>query len=342
MQMNYPAPEHMRRPDGSARFAYVTFLLFNLSHKYVESAMVMAYALKQMHSQADTICMVTPGMPKWAKTGLEALFDDVIEIEPIFLPHPRRHHRPDIPFLFTRFHALRLGPDGDLGKRYEKVVLLDADVLPVRYYDHLFAVPAPAGIINESKDTFRDYDDNGQYIIPESVYEDGTWKWHRIYNPQCPHGAPIPKAITDRPGYDFENLGIIGAFFVIDTSMAEFDAIMADVERPEINELVCEKFSLPDMQYLTMRWSGRWTNVDLRFCALNGYPMLDVLCGTHYAGSVKPWSIKRQKALESYHRFEDFQHWYRLYLAMLRDYPHLRKLKRLKAIEETAQRLLIT
>lgn len=337
--MHYPSPQQMRRSDGSARFAYVTFLLFNLSHKYVESAMLMAYALRKLQTEADIICMVTPGMPAWAEQGLKTVFDQVMEVEPIFLPHPRRHHRPDIPFLFTRFQALRLGPDGDLGQRYEKIVLLDADVLPLRYYDHLFSLPAPAGIINESKDTFRDYDDNGQYIIPDSVAVDGTWKWHRIYNPICPHGSLIPSQITDRPRTDFDNLGIIGAFFVINTSLAEFNAIMQDVQRPEVSALVGEKFSLPDMQYLTYRYSGNWTSVDLRFCALNGYPRLDVLCGTHYAGGTKPWSVKKRKALESYGRFEDFQYWYVLYKELFVRHPELHKLKRLREVHDLALEL---
>lgn len=335
----FDPPENMRRADGSARFAYVTFLLFNLSNKYVSSALLLAYSLQKQKSQADTICMITPGAPQDVKDALKLVYTHVIEIEPVYIPHKRRHQRPDRPFLFTRLASLRLGPDGDLGHNYEKVVILDADVLPLRNYDHLFSLNVPAGIINESKDHFQDFDENGRYIIPDSVYTEGKWKWHRIYEPICAHGEPIPKEITDRTRYDLTNLGIIGAFFIMATSMTEYNAILEDVERPEIAELVGDKFDLPDMQYLTMHYSGQWTNVDLRFCGLSGYPNMDTLFGTHYAGNIKPWSFKK-KILQKRTHFEDFQYWYREFIDMMtKGYPQLQKSKRLKKELEQSQAL---
>ena len=56
-------------------------------------------------------------------------------------------------------------------------------------------------------------------------------------------------------------------------------------------------FDWPDMQYLTIRWSGRWRNIDVRYSALNGYPSLEVLYGTHFAG-FKPWYLQRRKAMD--------------------------------------------
>lgn len=331
----YPAPfqflpaDPMRHPDGSARFAFVTFLLSNLSPNFVASALLLAYALRLQASQADLICLVTPGLPRDARAALELLFDHVIEVEPVFVPHKRRHERPDRPFLFARFHALRLGRDGGLGFDYEKIVLLDADVLPLRNYDHLFTLDAPAGILNERKHHLMEFDSTGSYVIPPSVAFDGTWQWHRHYENICPHGYKIPHTITRRVCDDPTNLGINGALFVMTPSACEFDAILEDVKDPATARLVGEVFDFPDMQYLTLRWSGQWTNVDARFCGLRGYPDLSTLFGTHYAG-VKPWGFQNRKALARYRRYQDFQYWYCLYIDMLKSYPELCRVQRLK------------
>ena len=328
----------MKREDGSSRYAYTTFLLFNLSRKYVSSALLMAYALCKQQTQADLICMVTPEVTPDIRAALAIAYDYVVEISPVYIPHKRRHQRPDRPFLFTRLQALRLGPDGDLGFNYDKVVILDADILPLRHYDHMFSLDTPAGIINEKKEHFMDYDEHGRYIIPTSVQECGKWKWHRIYEPICPHGTAIPQEITDRVKCDLTNLGIIGALFVMETSMVEFEAILDDVKSPGISELVSDKFDLPDMQYLTMRYSGQWTSVDLRFCGLSGYPSMEVLFGTHYAGNIKPWSY-HHKGLKRHSRYEDFQYWYCEFIEMMTEgWPQLQRFQRLRKELEQALR----
>lgn len=329
-QSSFESPFQMRRKDGSARFAYVTFLLFNLSHNYLVSALMLAYALRKQHTQADIVCIVNEGMPRDARFALETVFDHVVQVPTVFIPHKRRHERADRPYLFTRFHALRLGRDGDLGFNYEKLVILDADVLPLRYYDHLFALDAPAGIINECKANMMDYDAKGRYVIPASVKRDGTWKWHRIYGEICPHGQRIPREITDRVGADVKNMGIIGALYVLQPDHREFEAMLDEIAHcRRINQLVGELFDWPDMQYLTLRWSGLWTNVDVRFCSLGGYPKLSALFGTHFAG-LKPWAFSHRKALLRYSRHEDFRLWYRLFIEMMtKRYPALQRVSRL-------------
>jgi glycogenin glucosyltransferase len=241
--------------------------------------------------------------------------------------------------MFTRMNALRLGADGDLGFAYEKVVVLDADVLPLKHYDHLFTLEPPAGILNEHKSHFVEVDDEGRYVVPESVATTGTWKWHRLYDPICPHGHKIPREITDRVGTDPLNLGINGGLFVFEPSMDEYRAILEDVQRPETLRLVGDLFDWPEMQYLTLRWSGEWTNVDVRFAGLSGYPDLPVLYGTHFGG-LKPWQFKRESALERWGRYPDFQLWFREYVEMVSEgYPAMQTVRRLKRLLENIRHL---
>jgi glycogenin glucosyltransferase len=330
-------PDQTKKSDGSARYAFVSFLMLNDS--YLPGALVVGYALHVQGTRADRVCLVTQDVTPDARTALGRIFDRVVDVDQIYVPHKRRQARQDRPYMFTRMNALRLGADGDLGLAYEKVVVLDADVLPFKYYDHLFTLDAPAGILNEEKSHFVETDAEGRYVIPEDVEKTGTWKWHRLYGKVCPHGSRIPQAITDRVGEDPLNLGINGGLFVFEPSMDEYQAIMEDVQRPEMLHLVGDLFDWPEMQYLTLRWSGRWTNVDLRFAGLNGYPTLSVLYGTHFGG-LKPWQFKREKAIRRWGRYPDFQAWFATYTEMVSEaYPDLCKVRRLRRLRDGIQAL---
>jgi alpha-N-acetylglucosamine transferase len=337
IQTQYRTPDKMERLDGTRRFAYVTLLMLNDS--YLPGVLMLAYALRKQNTRADLVCMVTEEITDDARHALKLLFDHIIEVEKIFVPYKRRQKRQYIPYVFTRISALRLGADGDLGFEYEKLVALDADVLPLKHYDHLFLLDAPAGILNERKAYFLDYNSDGQYVIPPNAETTGTWKWHDVYNKICPHGHKVPQEITDRVKQDSTNMGINSALLVFEPSMDEFRSIKQDLCQPDVLSLVGDLFKWPDMQYLTMRWSGKWSNVDLRFCGFSGYPNLSVLFGTHYAG-LKPWQFKRERAMARYGRFEDFQLWFQEYTAMVTTaYPKLQNNKRLSRLLKEIQKL---
>lgn len=306
--------------------------LFTLNDSYLPSLLLLAYKLRQQQTSAELICMVTEEITATARKALAVLYDHVLEVEKIVVPHSRSGKRPYLPYVFTKLHALRLGSDGGMGFSYDKVILLDADLLPIKNYDQLFSLPAPAGTINEQKTNVMEWGEDGNFIIPQSVYEDGTWNWHKIYA-DYPHGQPIPKAITDRVLTDPTNMGIIGSLLVLQPSRAEFDAILADLQTPEVQDLVQDKFDWPEMQYLTARWSGQWTNVDLRFHSLNGYPNLSVLNGIHYTG-FKPWQFRKEGSMARYGRREDFRYWHNTYRKMTNAYPNLLDFKKLRQLRQ--------
>jgi glycogenin glucosyltransferase len=313
--------------------AFVTFLMLNDS--FLPGALMLAHALRKQEVSADIVCMITPEITPSARQALKLLFDFVVEVPTLYVPHKRRQERQDRPYWYTRFNALRLGPDGDLGFQYRKLVLLDADVLPLKNFERLFAVDTPAAIPNENKNLFFDFSREEQRQQLE------RWSWHETYDPICPHGAPIPKAITDRVLEDPENMGVNGSLLVIEPSLTEYHAILADLERPDVRELVSDRFNWPDMQYITMRWSGRWHTVDIKYSGFNGYPNLRVLNGTHFAG-VKPWYFKRdEKAMKRYSRYEDYRYWFAEYKGMLQRYPRLLETKKLAVLLKDIEKLQV-
>jgi alpha-N-acetylglucosamine transferase len=321
----FPPPADFFRSDGSARYAYITFVM--RSDFYIPGALVFAHALRKQQTKADLVCLVTNAVSAAAREALDLLFDRVVETPEIYIPHPRRQERQDRPFLFTRFNALHCGKDGDLGMGYDKIVLADADILPLRCFDHLFTLDTPAGILNERKENCVKWTRDGRYVIPESVKREGKWNWHEIYGPVCPHGARIPQRITDRVRSDPGNLGVNGSVLVLPPSMSEFERMLQCAQESAVAD-----YNWPEMQVATSHWSGLWHNIDLRFSGFNGYPILDALCGTHFCG-YKPWNFREPGTIRRFSRFPDYRLWHRSFVEMtserprLLDYPKLLRLR---------------
>ncbi len=209
---------------------------------YIPGALVLAYRLRKMGTQADLVCLVTPQITQVGRQTLKEVFDQVVVVDEVFIHHKMAHERQDRPFLFTRFQALRLCEGGGLGLHYDKIVLLDADIMPLSHYDQLFSLPAPAGIINEFKD----------HCIEEGTYgrTDGKWIWHDLYEGICPHGTAIPKGITDRVVGDPENMGVNACLWVLKPCLVEFERIMARLQQPETLDQI-QAYKWPEMQLAT-------------------------------------------------------------------------------------------
>ena len=112
--------------------AFATFLMLN--DNYLPGCLVLAGGLRRQNVQAPLIVLVTDGVSPRAREALAELYDHVVEVDRVYVPHSRRQERQDRPYYFTRIQVLRLGRDGDLGFDLDRVVVIDADVLPLRGY----------------------------------------------------------------------------------------------------------------------------------------------------------------------------------------------------------------
>ncbi len=305
--------------------AYVTLLMRN--DAYLPGALVLAHALR-LYTKHDLVCLVTGAVSAAAAGALRLLYDRVICIEETVVKHKIHEGRRDRDSLLTRFAALRLGPDGDLGTAYARIILLDADVLPLDCMDSLFLLPAPAGILMEKREYCFSYDAEGRLLREADAR--GQWRWHAHYGPVAAHGEAIPAHITRRVLTDPSNMGVNAALWRLDPSLAAYEELRRCLEDPEILELATARFPWPEMQLATLLWSGRWTNIDMRWCSIGGYPDLNLLAGTHYAG-LKPWQLHR-RCLGHYAAFPDFQLWHSACLGLLCAYPQLRRLPMLERL----------
>lgn len=298
-------------------YAYVTFLMRNDS--FLPGALVLGHRLRKQQTSHDLVCLVTKDISKQSIKGLRHIYDVVEVVDEIKVSHPDRQSRQDRPYLFTRFQALRLGPYGDLGYGYTKIVLLDADVLPIHSYDKLFKLEAPAGIINEKKS-------NWVGTQEDSSQEMTVWQKH--YNSVCPHGQRIPKDLTDKVWHDPLNMGVNACVWVLEPSMIDYKRILEIVACPKVLQKISH-FKWPEMQFATAYYSGRWTSIDYIYCAYNAYPSLYKVYGTHYAG-LKPWRLSKKKALIHYCSHPDYQLWYNELIELLcYTYPQITRSSKL-------------
>ena len=196
--------------------AFVSFLMLNDS--FLPGVIQQAYELAEQAPGVPRVCVITDDISSEGRGALEVLFDHVVVVETVYVPHRRRHARQDRPFLLTRLQALRLGPDGDLGLAFRKIVLLDADIMPLKRYDQLFLLDTPAGILNERKEHFIAKDERGRYSTPRDVDITGRWVWHDVYG-AVGHGMRVPSISWSFCLASSQVIPSASAIFVKDSSL---------------------------------------------------------------------------------------------------------------------------
>ena len=307
---NYKDPIDMIGPSGNKNYAYVTLVM--LGDRYVPAAIVLAYSLRKLNTKADLVVLVTNDVSYEAQNVLRTYFDHVINVTYVHVRNWRtkkQSHRKYLDFVFTKFHLFNL-------VQYKKILLIDADAIVLKYPDHLFTLTAPAGCYLKDKDLFISYDKTGNYVLPSN----GKIKWYDEYCNCCGHGKLIPKSDTDNVITDRRNSGIGGGLMLLEPKKGELEDIIRDVTRGKGWDLVCNKFVWPEQQYLTYRYSGKWTGINPRFFGLQGYPHWKVLYGLQYGGD-KPFFSDSKFPIETRIQYPDYVLWHDLFKEIINDHP---------------------
>lgn len=311
----YPDPQsYINKTTGKCKYAYVTLVM--LGDLYIAGAIVLAYSIRKCGSKVDLVVLVTPDVSEEGKRILSMYFTHVITINYVNISNwrtKRQPHRKYLELVFTKFHIFNL-------TQYEKVLLIDADALVLKYPDHLFTLNAPAGCFLEDKELIIAYDKNGNYVLPK----DGELQWYKKYCDTISHGKLIPKEYTDRLKTQFSNSGIGGGLMLLEPKKGELENIILDVSRGSMKYLVENKFVFPEQQYLALRYSGKWTSMNPRFFGLQGFPHWKVLYGLQYGGD-KPFCIKSKFDISIRVQYPDFVLWHEYYSEMIKEHVDLLK-----------------
>jgi alpha-N-acetylglucosamine transferase len=153
-------------------YAYTT-LVMNKPH-YVKGALAMAHSLKLTNTSYPIICMATYDIYDRYKNCLKSVFDEVILVSYIkhkteSLATSKQHdiYKEWKDISFTKWNCLNL-------YKYDKVCLLDADLIIKKNIDHLFELKTPAGCFGNNWDSLVNYYDKlayGDLIDNKKIYK---------------------------------------------------------------------------------------------------------------------------------------------------------------------------
>ncbi|MCJ7637751.1 MAG: hypothetical protein MUO21_09710, partial [Nitrososphaeraceae archaeon] len=289
------------------------------TYGYLIGILLVAYMLKNLPqnydltqngetnlgTKANVVCMVTPDVDNSIIKLLKLFYDDVIIVpyiswskahldENIINDNKKFIHIEDVSKgnidpshvyskVFTKINIFNssLLP-------YKKVILIDADLFPLGYYDTLFTLETPAGCIEHRR---------------LQIDELGINSWSFDRGQIVKHGELIPKNLTD-----IENIyasDINASLLIVEPNINEFNAMITELQTP-LSEWFDEKkkhtgfwlgndfynfYFLPEQNYLTKRFSGQWKSVDMGFSSW----LIDInnSFGFTFAGfTVKPWGAQ--------------------------------------------------
>ena len=352
--VNIKWPREWCYKDGCPKYAYVAILYpdnkGNLT--YLDGALGVALGLRKQGTSADIICMITTDVKEEDIKKLELVFDRIItvpyitsskkliereysiEISPeIYRDCDWYKTIPDCGHaychVFTKIHILRL-------IEYEKVAIVDLDIIPIENYDSIFSINTPAGILEAPRFNFGD---NLEYGDAEN----------EPFKKSCKAGLKlgdlIPHKFTDidKPTGADINAGLL----VLKPDIEEFNKIIKELQKPrrewfDKKGLRIQKmdgtwensYCFPEQNYLTKRWSGKWHLIDWGYATWQ--IDADLAFGIHMAGheGKKPWMSQpinyymynqEEKKKLGYVAYS-IAEFNRVYLWALNKYPRMRRI----------------
>lgn len=257
---------------GRDRYAHVSLLMAGDS--YLPGCLVVAAALRwHVQSRAALVCLVDDSVSADARAMLSSVYD-AVPVVPRLRAHASSY--PDDLLadayrdVYTKLHvfdAERLP--------YERVTFIDADLLPLRCFDHLFTLRSPAAVI-------------------ESVHPTSQYAYVRHMH-GVRHGEPVPPAILEVTSADDVTGGINAGLLVVRPDRARFLDMVERIQRPmpewgPHHRRLYEhqiRYGFPEQHFLQVEFQDQWTAVDPRFnCMRTDLPHS---FGVHWTIGRKPW-----------------------------------------------------
>jgi alpha-N-acetylglucosamine transferase len=271
--------------------AFVTLVMKN-GH-YVNGALVMAYSLKLTKTKYPVICMTTTDIYYQYKNLLEKAFDQVMLIPYInyktlnlYTKKQNEIYKDWKDISFTKWNCLNLS-------QYNKICLLDADIVIQKNIDHLFNLQAPAGCFGNNWDSKVNYYDEINYgeIINNKILQKGLNDGY-IVNGHCIVLEPSSKIYNK-----FINFMKLGNYKNDKKCISMTD------------EVALVKFFIAE--------NKPWTQIDKRYnCIPWKNNNIDNQYILHYFNKNKPWQLKRNE-------WDDLKYWYKIWDLLCKKFPEL-------------------
>lgn len=269
------------------KYAYVWLVMFG--DRYVPGVLTSAYSIKLTNTIADLVVMVTPDVSKESimklSTFLKVVYVDYIKFEKKFnYADTNDKYAKWIDSSYTKWRCLDLN--------YDKILMLDADVLVVKNIDNVFEVKAPAGVFQHQKPIKS---------LPLSNYTD-RFGYLR-------HGTVIPsKVITDILNTKDQFLAVATSMLLEPRKDTErfIDSItsMKGLQYPNITGIDEQSIAY----YMSVILDKSWTVLDTRYNTVPWWYYKRTLGSAygivlHYMSREKPWEINPKE-------YDDVRTWH--------------------------------
>ncbi|KAL0579118.1 hypothetical protein V5O48_002901 [Marasmius crinis-equi] len=267
------------------RAAYVTLLT---KQSYLAGVLVLNYTLKAVNSKYPLVVMVTPPVPEGVRDILRRQGLKLYDIESL-MPVEGRHSLSESD---ARFHdtwtKLRVFEIDD----FERVVLLDADMIVMKNMDDLMDLPLKAEQIAAAHACACNPRKFAHYPadwIPENCAHTA------VENPRAPPPSWAPG--KPRP-YSQLNSGTV----VLNPSRELAQKVVHYLNTADISS-----FSFPDQDLLSALFKGEWTPLNWYYNALKTLRVIhqkewddnEIRC-LHYILPEKPWHARDLPAGDPY------------------------------------------
>ncbi|KAI9272882.1 nucleotide-diphospho-sugar transferase [Phascolomyces articulosus] len=247
-------------------------LVLTSTNDYVKGAITVARALKRVKSQYPLVVLYTSAVSKGAQELLSGAGCILKPIEPIHPPGKTTYFAERFVETWTKLAVWNQD-------EYERVVLLDADMLPLQNMDELMTIPLP----------------DGDHVAASHAC---------ICNPHNIKAYPkdwIPSncAYTSSSAIknDYFNSGLI----VLTPSKNKFRGIVAQLYSvPDLSI-----YPFPDQDFLNEVFATKWIPLPYIYNSLKPLsyahePMWDIqqVKNIHYILTPKPWSVEMENEQE--------------------------------------------
>ena len=237
-----------RLQQEKSPYAYVALLMGD--SPYFLGALIFGYSLRTV-SQYDVVIMVTPDVPAKQKEILKEYYIvieiDFVQVDKALIKDYDTNRFRDV---FTKLQCFKL-------TQYQKIIMIDIDMLVIKNMDHLFDLPAPAASLR------------------------------RI---DLPQGKPIPKSLIVKNGKLVG--GINAGLMLLEPNIDEYNDMLNDIKKAKNRQ-----FKFIEQDYLSQRYADKWTNISFIYNFQFGltdrakkYDPNDIY-NLHYSSRLKPWKI---------------------------------------------------
>lgn len=298
----------------SDKYAYVYILMksTDLFESYLLGTLVSAYALKKQKVKNKIIILVTKDIEKKYYKLILTIFDKIYVIDYYF---PSEKFTKDIShdrwkYLYTKINLFKL-------IKYEKIVFINSNLLPIRNCDYLFNYKTPAAVpYLREFDIFRLLTENKSINKEDKYIEDVKI----FYKNSTSKKLKKIKKYKNLFEYDNDDGWMNASMLIFKPDMKTYNDLKKILDG---NDKKYKNYTFTnDEIFFSYYFRKEWNFVNPRYNSMlfsGKYPYLEYIFILNYQMG-KPFFQKNKKKFKNY---PEYKLWVSYLVSMIKHYPKL-------------------